>query len=46
MSVLNGQERTITGLCDLLDRSGWKLAAVYYDKPTMRRYQKVVAVPI
>lgn len=30
MGVLNGQERTITSLRNLLDRSGWKFAAVHY----------------
>jgi hypothetical protein len=46
LSVLNGQERTITQFRDLLDRAGWKLTAVHYDSLSARRYQKVVAVPI
>jgi hypothetical protein len=46
MNLINGQERTITCLRDLLDRSGWKLTAVNHDEPSMRRYQKVIAVPI
>lgn len=45
MDLFNGQERTITCLRDLLDRSDW-LTAVYPNKLSMRRYQKVIAVPI
>ena len=46
MSLFNGQERTITYLRDLLNQAGWKLTSVHNDKPSARRYQKVIAVPI
>jgi len=46
MGLFNGQERTITYLRDLLNQAGWKLIAVHYDKPSARRYQKLVSVPI
>ena len=46
MCLANGQERTITYLRDLLDQAGWKLTAVHYDEPSVRRYQKAIAVPI
>ena len=46
MGMINGQERTITYLRDLLDQAGWKLTAVHYDEPSVRRYQKAIAVPI
>jgi hypothetical protein len=46
MSLFNGQERTVTYLRDLLYKAGWKLVAVHYDKPSVRRYQKAIAVPI
>jgi hypothetical protein len=46
MGLFNGQERTITYLRDLLNTAGWKLISVHYDKPSARRYQKAVAVPI
>jgi hypothetical protein len=45
MGFFNGQERTITYLRDLLDQAGWKLAAVHFDEWSVRRYQKVIAVP-
>ena len=45
MSFFNGQERTVTYLRDLLNKAGWKLIAVHYDKPSVRRYQKAIAVP-
>ena len=45
LTVLNGQERTITQFRDLLNRAGWKLTAVHYDSLSVRRNQKVVAVP-
>ncbi|KAF8498100.1 S-adenosyl-L-methionine-dependent methyltransferase [Russula emetica] len=45
LSLFNGQERTITHFRDLLDRAGWKLTAVHYDSLSVRRFQKVVAVP-
>jgi hypothetical protein len=45
MSFFNGQERTVTYLRDLLNKAGWKLVAVHYDKPSVRRYQKAIAVP-
>jgi hypothetical protein len=46
MSFFNGKERTITYLRDLLKETGWKLTAVYYDRPSVIRYQKVIAVPV
>jgi hypothetical protein len=46
MGFFNGQERTITYLRDLLDQAGWKLTAVHFDEWSVRRYQKVVAVPV
>ncbi|KAF8498105.1 S-adenosyl-L-methionine-dependent methyltransferase [Russula emetica] len=46
MSLFNGQERTVTYLRDLLNKAGWKLVAVKYDKPSVRRYYKAIAVPI
>ena len=46
MGILNGQERTITYLRDLLNQAGWKLTAVHYDAPSVLRFQKVIAVPI
>ncbi|KAH9993419.1 hypothetical protein BJV77DRAFT_998713 [Russula vinacea] len=46
MGLVNGQERTITYLRDLLDQAGWKLTAVHNDEPSARRYQKAIAVPI
>ena len=46
MSVFNGQERTITCLCDLLNQAGWKLISVHEDKPSARRYQMAIAIPI
>jgi len=46
LSLFNGQERTVTHFRDLLNRAGWKLTAVHYDSLSVRRYQKVVAVPI
>ena len=46
MCLANGQERTITYLRDLLDQAGWKLAAVHFDEWSVRRYQKVIAVPV
>ncbi|KAH9993416.1 S-adenosyl-L-methionine-dependent methyltransferase [Russula vinacea] len=46
MCLANGQERTITYLRDLLNQAGWKLTAVHYDEPSVRRYQKAIAVPI
>ena len=46
MGFFNGQERTITYLRGLLDQAGWKLTAVHYDAPSVRRFQKVIAVPI
>jgi len=45
VEYLNGQERTITHFRDLLHRAGWKLTAVHFDSLSVRRYQKVVAVP-
>jgi hypothetical protein len=45
LSFFNGQERTITHFRDLLNQAGWKLTAVHYDSLSVRRYQKVVAVP-
>ncbi|KAF8467041.1 S-adenosyl-L-methionine-dependent methyltransferase [Russula ochroleuca] len=38
MGFFNGQERTITYLRDLLDQAGWKLTAVHYDEPSVRRF--------
>jgi hypothetical protein len=46
LSLINGQERTITHFRDLLNRAGWKLTAVHHDSLSVRRYQKIVAVPI
>jgi hypothetical protein len=46
MEFFNGQERTITYLRDLLDQAGWRLIAVHYDEPSVRRYQKAIAVPV
>ncbi|KAH9994290.1 S-adenosyl-L-methionine-dependent methyltransferase [Russula vinacea] len=46
MGLVNGQERTITYLRDLLNQAGWKLTAVHYDAPSVLRFQKVIAVPI
>jgi hypothetical protein len=46
MAFFNGQERTTTNLRDLLNQAGWKLIAVHYDKPSMAKNQKVIAVPI
>ncbi|KAH9990787.1 S-adenosyl-L-methionine-dependent methyltransferase [Russula vinacea] len=46
MEFFNGQERTITYLRDLLDQAGWKLAAVHYEGPSVRRYKKAIALPI
>ncbi len=46
MSLVNGQERTITHFRDLLNRAGWKLTAVHYDPLSVSRFQKVVAIPI
>jgi hypothetical protein len=46
MGYFNGQERTITYLRDLLDKAGWKLTAVHFDEPSVRRFQKVIAVPV
>ncbi|KAI0264077.1 S-adenosyl-L-methionine-dependent methyltransferase [Russula aff. rugulosa BPL654] len=46
MSLFNGQERTVTYLRDLLHKAGWKLVAVHYGKPSVRRYQKAIAVPM
>jgi hypothetical protein len=46
MGFFNGKERTITYLRDLLNQAGWKLIAVHYDPPSVRRYQKVIADPI
>ena len=46
MSVFNGQERTITCLCDLLNQAGWKLISVHEDKPSARQYQMAIAIPI
>jgi len=46
LSVLNGQERTITQFRDLLNQAGWKLTAVHYDSLSVRRFLKVIAVPI
>ena len=45
MGFLNGQERTITYLRDLLDQAGWRLISVHHDKPTAIRFQKAIAVP-
>ncbi|KAI0278946.1 S-adenosyl-L-methionine-dependent methyltransferase, partial [Russula aff. rugulosa BPL654] len=45
MSLLNGQERTITQFRDLLNQAGWKLAAVHHDSLSVRRFHKVIAVP-
>ncbi len=45
MCLLNGKERTITDLRDLLHQAGWKLIAVHHDMPTMIRHQKAIAVP-
>jgi hypothetical protein len=46
MGFFNGKERTITYLRDLLKQADWKLTAVHYDKPSVFRFHKVVAVPI
>ena len=46
MSFFNGQERTITNLCNLLQQAGWKLTTVHVDSPSAIRFQKVVAVPL
>jgi hypothetical protein len=46
MTLLNGQERTITYLRDLLNEAGWKIIAVHHDPPAAIRFQKVIAVPI
>jgi hypothetical protein len=45
MSLLNGQERTITQFGDLLNQAGWKLAAVHHDSLSVRRFHKVIAIP-
>ena len=45
MGFLNGQERTVTYLRDLLDKAGWKLIAIHHDTPTVMRHQKAIAVP-
>lgn len=46
MSFFNGKERTVTYLRDLLKQADWKLIAVHHDKPSVIRFQKVIAVPI
>ena len=46
MEFFNGQERTITYLRDLLEQAGWKLIAVHYEEPSVRRYKKAIAVPV
>ena len=45
MGFLNGQERTVTYLRDLLDQAGWKLIAVHHGTPTAITFQKAIAVP-
>ena len=42
MSIFNGKERTITFLRDLLKETAWRVTAVYYDKPSVIRFQKVL----
>ena len=44
MTLLNGQERTITYLRDPKE-AGWKIIAVHHDPPAVIRFQKVIAVP-
>jgi hypothetical protein len=48
MILLNGQERTVTHLCDLLSQASWKLTAVYNNKSSLAvgSYQKAVAIPV
>ena len=45
MGMLNGKERTVTHLRELLDQAGWKLIAVSYDSPSIQSLQKAIAVP-
>ena len=46
MAFFNGQERTTTNHRDLLNQTGWKLIAVHYDKSSIGKNQKAIAVPI
>ena len=46
LGLLNGQERTVTALCSLVDKAGWKLIAVHHNTPSMVRFQRAIAVPI
>lgn len=45
MGILNGKERTVTYFRDLLNQTGWKLAAIHHDAPSVFRLHKIVAVP-
>jgi hypothetical protein len=46
MSFFNGKERTVTYVHDLLKQADWELIAVHRDKPSVIRFQNVIAVPI
>ncbi|TFY78717.1 hypothetical protein EWM64_g5297 [Hericium alpestre] len=46
MALLNGQERTITHVRNLLEQTGWKLVQVYHGSPFAMTNQKAIAVPV
>ena len=45
MTFLNGKERTVTQLRDLLKQAGWKLTAIHHNMLSAVGYQKAIAVP-
>jgi hypothetical protein len=45
MGFLNGKERTVTQLRDLLKQAGWKLITIHRGMPLSIGYQKAIAVP-
>lgn len=46
MSLLNGTERTLTQLDNLLRRAGWKVDRVYRGPELASVHQQVIAVPL
>ncbi|ESK87498.1 hypothetical protein Moror_10910 [Moniliophthora roreri MCA 2997] len=46
MSIMNGTERTLAQLDDLLHRAGWKVDRVYRGPELASAHQQVLAVPL
>ncbi|KAJ6471347.1 S-adenosyl-L-methionine-dependent methyltransferase [Mycena sanguinolenta] len=45
LGLLNGQERTVSQLKELLAEAGWKLVEIYYGDPFAASQSKAISVP-